>query len=98
MGLGWFDARSSKAQGAALASAFAAKIPVGTTLDDKTFARKSESALRQIERDIAKYKAEHRLNMYQKAQLGNAFKWALKEAGYDEHYVGELTEWLMTRL
>jgi hypothetical protein len=38
------------------------------------------------------------MNMFKKAKLGNAFKWFLRDAGYDTEYVDGLTEWLMERL
>ena len=45
-----------------------------------------------------RYHAEHKLSVYKKAKLGNAFKWSLRDAGYDVDYVNELTEWLMLRV
>jgi hypothetical protein len=36
--------------------------------------------------------------MYKTAQMGNAFKWALKDAGYDDAYVDRLTEWLVINI
>lgn len=33
----------------------------------------------------------HRLNFYQKARLGNQFRWALKEAGYPPDFVESWT-------
>lgn len=37
------------------------------------------------------FAATQALNLYQKARLGNRFKWALKSAGYPEEFVDQLT-------
>jgi len=47
---------------------------------------------------VQQFKKDRRLNVYKKAKLGNAFKWSLRDAGYDVDYVNELTEWLMLRV
>ena len=47
---------------------------------------------------IGDFKLENKLNLYKKAQLGNAFKWALLEAGYSGKDVDELTTALMHQL
>ena len=46
---------------------------------------------------MARFKLEHKLNIYKKAQLGNAFKWALKDAGYDPEFVDQLTKNMMLK-
>ena len=48
--------------------------------------------------EVAEFKAAHKLNIYKKAQLGNAFKWTLKEAGYQASDVDALTVLLMRQL
>ena len=47
---------------------------------------------------VERFKAENKLNTYKKAKLGNAFKWALKDAGYEAAYIEKISEWLMLRL
>ena len=44
---------------------------------------------------MALFKREHKLNIYKEAQLGNAFKWSLTDAGYDSKYADQLTKELM---
>jgi hypothetical protein len=46
---------------------------------------------------IQQFKINHKLNIYKKAQLGNAFKWKLLEANYDQTLVDELTKVLMLK-
>ena len=54
--------------------------------------------LHQLEQQVTRFKAEHKLNAYKKAQLGNKFKWTLKDKGYDTAYVDQVTNWLMFKL
>ena len=95
---GWFDAREAKQFGASLAAFYIARMPVDLKLSDKKFAARTESTLRSMSGKVDVFKAAHGLNGYKKAQLGNTFKWALKDAGYDTAYIDKLTDWLVTRL
>jgi hypothetical protein len=95
---GWFDARAAKAFGSDLARSFIARVPAEARLSERKFEAKAKSALTQLERGIADFRREHRLNVYQKAKLGNAFKWTLKDAGYDAAYVDKLTDLVMLEL
>ena len=61
-------------------------------------ASKTTAALDKMSLRVEQFKASNRLNTYKKAQLGNAFKWALREAGYDKAYIDRLTEWLVLRI
>jgi hypothetical protein len=94
----WFNAREAKSFGTVLATFFIAQMPVKHVLGEKKFAAKSQSTLRSIDEKIGAFKAVHPLNGYKKAQLGNTFKWALKDAGYEADYIDKLTDWLITRL
>ncbi|CAD5373157.1 conserved hypothetical protein [Rubrivivax sp. A210] len=95
---GWFDARAARSFGSELALAFMALVPADAKMTDRKFEAKARSALTQLGRRVADFTREHRLNGYQKARLGNAFKWALKDAGYDAAYIDKLTDWLILQL
>ncbi len=95
---GWFDARAARAFGSELAHAFMALVPVDAKMTDRKFETKAKSALNQLGQRVANFARDHRLNTYQKARLGNAFKWTLKDAGYDAAYVDKLTDWLVLQL
>ncbi|MHB8493279.1 MAG: hypothetical protein ACYC9Z_05010 [Casimicrobiaceae bacterium] len=45
-----------------------------------------------------RYHKEHKLTVYKKAKLGNAFKWRLKEIGYSAAFCERATKELVTRL
>ena len=96
--LSWFDATASKEFGASLAKLYIERLPVTSNENDKRFASKTKSVLDTMAQRVDQFKASNRLNTYKKAQLGNAFKWALREAGYDKAYIDRLTEWLVTRI
>jgi hypothetical protein len=93
----WFDASTATQFGSTLAQGVIAKIPLDISADDKKFSSKAGELLKGMDRQIASFKQTHPLNLYKKAKLGNAFKWALLDAGYRPAYVDELTEWLLAR-
>ena len=95
---GWFDAKEAKQFGASLAALYVAQMPLGMSGGEKKFAVKSRGTLRSLDAKIDEFKLSHSLNGYRKAQLGNTFKWALRDAGYDIDYADKLTDWLITRL
>jgi len=99
MALTWFDAEAAKTFGTSLAVLFIEKIPADERgVDDKLFARKTKKTMAAMTVQITEFKKSNSLNFYKRAQLGNAFKWKLKEAGYSPEYINELTLWLVKQL
>lgn len=94
----WFKAGPAKEFGSSLAQTLMQAVPMDAKMSDKKFAQKAEAALIRLDRRVAEFKSKHPLNAYKKAQLGNAFMWELKDAGYQNAYVDRLTEWLLQRL
>lgn len=88
----WFDAREAKEFGVSLAHFLMARIPLGGS---GTSIAKKQEVLKKVFQQMMRFRLEHKLNVYKKAQLGNAFKWTLKEAGYDSEFVDQLTKELM---
>ncbi len=94
--LSWFDAKEAKEFGISLARFHIETIPLDELgKKDKITAKKHEETLNKLFQQMARFKLEHKLNIYKKAQLGNAFKWTLKEAGYESEYVDQVTKQLM---
>jgi hypothetical protein len=92
----WFDAREAKEFGASLARFYVAKNPSAVSNKTEKFvAKKQEELLGNMLQQVVRFKLENKLNIYKKAQIGNSFKWTLKEAGCDPAYVDKLTGWLM---
>jgi hypothetical protein len=93
--LGWFDAHEAKLFGKSLAQDFMVRMPLSVNQKEKIFEAKAKSTLVLLSQNIQVFKRQHKLNIYKKAKMGNSFKWTLTEAGYEDRYVNELTEWLM---
>lgn len=96
MVLGWFDARKAKDFGSGLARFFIERVPLDAQLNEKKFAAKTQEVLGKMASQVRAFKQDNKLGIYQKAQLGNAFKWTLRDSGYNEAYVEKLTLWLVT--
>ena len=98
MAFDWIDAGPSKQFGAALALFYAAKLPIDVDKEDKKYANKKEFVMKKMFEQIEQFKLENRLNLYKKAQLGNAFKWALKDSGFPGREIDQLTAVVIRQL
>ena len=98
MALNWFDVSEAKQFGSALALFYIDKLPMDTDRTDKKYLNKKEFVSKKMIEQVSDFKLEHKLNIYKKAQLGNAFKWTLRDAGYSNQDVDELTGKLMRQL
>jgi hypothetical protein len=94
----WLDASPAIKFGESLAQFFLDSAPHDPKVSEKKFATKTNAVLEKMDRRISTFKADHKLNLYKKAKMGNAFKWALRDSGHDKEYIDKLTDWLMTRL
>ena len=92
--LSWFDANEAKKFGEALAQFYIERIPLDAEGGKKAASKKQE-VLDKMFQKMARFRLEQKLNIYKNAQLGNAFKWTLTDAGYDPVYVDQLTKELM---
>lgn len=91
----WFDAREVKQFGIHLASIYVDGLPPKKELSEKKSKAITRQILSKMGREVSQFKSTQKLNTYKIAQMCNAFKWTLKNAGYDEHLVNKLTEWLV---
>jgi hypothetical protein len=95
--LAWLDAGKAKEFGIHLADFYIKKMPIDAEIDEKTFSRKQQVALEKMASQIAIFKLQNKLNIYQKAQLGNTFKWRFKEAGFTSAHEKQMSDWLITQ-
>ena len=95
--LSWLDASEAKAFGTSLAHFYMERIPPGDSGGKNKSRDKKQEVINKMFQQMARFKLEHKLNIYKKAQMGNAFKWALKDAGYDPGFVDQLTKELMLK-
>lgn len=96
--LKWLDAKEEQAFAREIAQFYVQRVPFESPFSSKQFAAKTQEVLKKVDLQVQKFKTGRSLNIYKKAKLGNAFKWVLRDAGYDTEYVNGLTEWLMLRL
>ncbi len=96
--LKWLDAKAEQEFGQTLAKFYIDRVPFESPFSTKKFATKTQEVLKKVELQVHQFKAGRSMNFYKKAKLGNAFKWALRDAGYDTEYIDGLTEWLMHRI
>lgn len=93
----WFDAREAQQFGISLAEFFIQRIPLETPSKKSKSMAKKQEVLDKMFLQIQLFKMKHKLNIYKKAKLGNAFKWKLLDANYDPALVDELTKVLMLK-
>jgi len=93
----WLNAAQAQEFGTSLARFYMQRVPFESPFSEKKFAAKTQETLKKMETQIQHFRGEHKLNFFQKAKLGNAFKWTLRDGGYDSAYVDEITEWLILR-
>lgn len=95
----WFDAREAKKFGCSLAELLIQRLVLeGPSQNNRLSGKKHDAMLHTMLQRITSFKRDHKMNTYKKAQVGNAFKWALKDKGYDPEYVDHLTNWLMLKI
>jgi len=94
----WFDAKAAKDFGTTMAQFFTAQMPLTAGLTEKQFASKAKFVLKKMDAQVLDFKQQNKLNTYKTAQMGNTFKWTLKDAGYNEAYIDQLTTWFIAKL
>ncbi len=90
--LDWFRTREVDELAAAIAAELVKRVPP-SALESRT--RKAAERLRNTHDAIfaraGKFARTRPLNVFQRARLGNQFRWALKEAGYPPEFVDSWT-------
>jgi hypothetical protein len=94
--LGWFDSKQAEEFGTSLGQYLIEKMPTDKQLSQSKFAAKTESLLLKMELHVRSFKQKEKLNFYKTAKLVNAFRWKLKDAGYEEAFTEKLVEWLIS--
>ena len=92
----FLDSRSAKKFGSEMAQLYIEKMPPTLLLKQNKFALKSIKILDQIKFNIIDYKKINSINTYKVAQMANSFKWDLKDAGYKDDHINQLTQWFIT--
>ena len=96
--LGWFNAKEAVAFGQSLAEFYDMQSKAILKAGDRKAAEKQQKLASQVLTKVQQFRAMHKLNAYQKAQFGNAFKWKLRDLGHDSQLVDSMTKDLMIAL
>lgn len=95
----WFDTDAVDKFTDSVVEEFIAGFPPAELQDQR---RKGPARLKrasdQLFASASTFVAAHSPNLFQKARLGNRFKWALKSAGYPEEFVDQMTYELTARI
>lgn len=95
----WFDASQEKQFGHALAESLIDRLALEEpAANNRLRGKRHDAMLHNMQQQITEFTLDRKLNTYKKAQLGNAFKWTLKDKGYDPEYVDQITNWLMLKI
>jgi hypothetical protein len=93
---GWFDTREADTFAMAIAEDLMGRISIN--VDDsgkKATPERVSNAHQAIVSRASAFARVHKLNWYKKAHLGNIFRWALLEKGYDKEFVDTWTHNLL---
>lgn len=100
----WFDATEFKRFGEELAVLFMEEKPSASEGNRKQRRAQKGKAnvndplqvtMRKLANRVMTFEARKQANIYKKAKFANAFKWKLKEGGYDAEFADELTKELL---
>lgn len=90
--ISWFDTKEVDEFARDLAKDLIGRMPVSSRNSGNKFTpdrlRNTRDAI--VSRAAA-FARKHKVNWYKKAHLGNTFKWELRSAGYDQHFIDAMT-------
>ena len=98
MVLGWFNTKEAEEFGNTLASFFDEKCRANMKANDHKVLAKQQKLVAEVMSKAQHFKATHKLNTYQKAKLGNAFKWKLRDLGHETQLIDLMVKDLMFSL
>lgn len=93
----WFDTGEVDEFARALAQDLAGRFPPPPR-DRKITPQAMRNIHEAIVARAAAFARNHKLNWYKKAHLGNTFKWALHDSGYDSEFVDAMTHDLLVAI
>lgn len=94
----WLDAKNAEAFGIEMAKMVKDMVPSDSSINDSKRASKANYSKEKMQKRLNQFKESEDLNFYKIAKLLNAFKWELKDAGYDAKFTDSFAGWLLTTL
>lgn len=98
MVLGWFDTRAAVHFANETSRDIQAALPPSDERPDKKQAGKRAKKLERIVLKVKAFSKQNKLNFYKKAKFANTLKWSLKEAGYSDVFIREITGLVLVNL
>lgn len=98
MVLGWFDTRAAVQFANETSRDIQAALPPSDERPDKKQAGKRAKKLERIVLKANAFSKRNKLNFYKKAKYANTLKWSLKEAGYSDAFIREITGLILVNL
>lgn len=95
---GWLNTKEAEEFGSTLATFFDEKFHANAKVKDHKVSVKQQKLVLEVMSKAQQFKATHKLNVYQKAKLGNAFKWKLHDLGHEGQLIDLMTKDLMLTL
>lgn len=90
--LNWFNTSEVEEFARALAQDLIGRMPpTSNSAGKRTTPERLRNTREAIISRTAAFARTHKINWYKKANLGNTFKWELRDAGYDEQFVDAMT-------
>lgn len=94
----WFDATRAKEFAHLLADFLIENMPIEQSVKKDKLLKKRSEVFANLLWKIEEFKKNNKLNLYQKAQLGNTLKWRLIEAEFESDFASEITHLVLTSL
>jgi hypothetical protein len=95
----WLRRKEIDAFATALAQDLCRRFPPKSEArTDKGARRQLASITDKLYAQAVVFRQTNRLGMYGKAKLGNTFRWTLKELGYSDRFIEEVTHALVLHL
>jgi hypothetical protein len=98
MVLGWFDTRAAVQFANETSRDIQAALPPSDERPDKKQAGKRAKKLERIVHKANAFSKKNKFNFYKKAKFANTLKWSLKEAGYSDVFIREITGLILVNL
>ena len=93
-----FDAGEAEKFGLGLADTLAAKFPASKQKADKKTLTRQAELFQAIFVQARQFNQVHKLNLYKKAKMGNAFRWKLLELGFTSEFADQMTKEILVEM